>query len=109
MREGGQDGDTEDVTSRKDLLVGDTRPTVTPLWAERGKDEEGKESIIDTDSPHEEATTYENRGFEQERASPGEGSQASAGGHSAREHKSSTGDTASGSAPEHTHDVRIIS
>ena len=107
MREGGRDGDTEDVTSRKDLMAGDTsRPTVTPLWAEQGKDEEGTERIIEPH--HEEATTYENRGFEKERASPGEGSQASGGGHSAREHTSSTGDTASGSAPEHHQDVRMI-
>ena len=107
------DADVEegDVTSKKALLSGpESRPSVTPLWAEReeeGEVEDVMEGIIDTDTHKEEAVTYENQGFEEEKehASPGEGSQGSTGGHSAREHTGSAGDKASGSAPDPPHDV----
>ncbi|KAI0237580.1 hypothetical protein LSAT2_011892 [Lamellibrachia satsuma] len=110
------DADVEegDVTSKKALLSGpESRPSVTPLWAEReeeGEVEDAMEGIIDMDTHKEEAVTYENQGFEEEKehASPGEGSQGSTGGHSAREHTGSAGDTASGSAPDPPHDEHLF-
>ena len=106
-RQGEADLEEGDATARKALLTGTDRPTVTPMWAERdGEEEEGME----TGSHKDEAITYENQGFEEdkERASLGQRSPASTGGHSGREQEGAVGETAGAAAPEPTpHDVRI--
>ena len=108
-RQGEADVEEGDVTAKKALLTGtsESRPTVTPMWAERdGEEEEG----MDTGSHKEEAITYENQGFEEdkERASVGERSPALTGGHPSREHEGAVGETAGAAPPEPTHDVRML-
>ena len=108
-RQGEADVEEGDATAKKALLTGtsDSRPTVTPMWAERdGEEGEG----MDTGSHKEEAITYENQGFEEdkERASVGQRSPASTGGRSGREQEGAVGETGGAAAPEPTpHDVRI--